>query len=358
MRFSRQLRLPEVGEIGQQAIEKSRILIVGMGGLGCPAAQYLIAAGVGCLGIMDGDRVDESNLHRQILFSAQDINRPKVEAAAERLKLMSHTAKINAYFEPLSAANINFLLENYDVILDCTDNFEAKYLLNDFCVSRKKTLISASATGFEAYLMIVADNGPCLRCLYPQVKTSDVGSCNLSGILGAFVGIVGSWLAAETLKEILIRARVNGNLSSSCGKVLFFDFYDSRTRSVSIKKNPECVCSIQHYNLDKTRLDSHFNTQPKESLYLTKDQLLALGDYILVDVRSTDERELSQKFENTKFIHKPYLEIVSEAQLDQELWDADQKYVLFCSSGRRAAVAAQWLRDHGVKAAYSLRSEV
>jgi adenylyltransferase/sulfurtransferase len=342
----------------------------GWGGGGCPAAQYLIAAGVGCLGIMDGDRVDESNLHRQILFSAQDINSPKVEASARRLKLMSSAAKINCYFESLSAANINSILENYDIILDCTDNFEAKYLLNDFCVSHKKILISASATGFEAYLMIVADNGPCLRCLYPQVKTSDVGNCNLSGILGAFVGIVGSWLAAETLKEILIRARVNGNLSTSTdslsslrGKVLFFDFYNSRTRSVSINKKPECVCSIQHDNLDKTRSDAHFNSQPKESLYITKDQLLALGDYILVDVRSTDEKYAEdeekspfyQKSENMKFIHKPYLEIVSESQLDQELWSVDKKYVLVCSSGRRSAIAAQWLRDHGVKAAYSLR---
>jgi adenylyltransferase/sulfurtransferase len=346
-RFSRQLRLPEVGEMGQLAIEKSRVLIVGMGGLGCPAAQYLIASGVGCLGIADGDRVEEINLHRQILYSDQDLGKPKVEVAAKRLQSMNPSSKINCYFEPMSPVNAVSMLENYDMILDCTDNFETKYLLNDSCLKMKKTLISASATGFEANLMIVDGDGPCLRCLYPQVKSGDVGNCNLNGILGAFVGIVGSWQAAEVLKAILIHAGRARNLENPIGKVLFFDFYNSRIRAVSIKKMSDCFCTNKSAFKNKKKL---------RSINLTVDQVRGLDDYVLVDVRTDEERgsEPFLEFENSESTHRPHHEIVS-GEFNQDQWQSNKKYVFFCSMGKRSAMVAQWLREHGVKGVYSMR---
>lgn len=346
-RFSRQVRLSEVGEGGQRAIKNARVLIVGIGGLGCPAAQYLVAAGVERLGLVDGDRVEETNLHRQILYCPQDIGKPKVEAAAARLRLQNPSVAISSYFEPFNPENANSILEDYDIVLDCSDNFEVKYLLNDLCLQRAKTLVSASATGFEASLIVVDGEGPCLRCLYPQVKSEDLGSCNLTGILGAFVGIVGSWQAAETLKIILSRTEEKNGFLNPKGRVLFFDFYTSRIRSVSLRKNQECFCV--HKNSDRMQVK-------KESLYLTADQTKRLGECVWIDVRTAEERECEplKGFENHEFVHLPYQEIVS-SEFDSELWNADKKYVFFCSMGIRSAAAAQWLRDQGVRNAYSLR---
>lgn len=345
--FSRQVRLPEVGEAGQQAIQNVRILIVGMGGLGCPSAQYLVAAGVGFLGIVDGDRVEESNLHRQILYSRQDVGKAKVEVAAKRLKIMNPNVEINYHVEPLSSDNASAILEGYDIVLDCTDNFEAKYLLNDICLQMGKVLVSASATGFEASLMVIDGEGPCLRCLYPQVNPGDVGNCNLTGILGAFVGIVGTWQAAEVLKIILMRAGQGQSFRAAKGRVLFFDFYTSQLRSVTLRKRPDCFCVHKMSDLAEEK---------KESLYLTRDQVHRLSGYVLIDVRSEEERifEPPNVFEASEFVHIPYQKIIS-GEYDPELWSVDKKYVLFCSMGRRSAAAAQWLRDHGVQSAYSLR---
>ncbi|MBK7963740.1 MAG: HesA/MoeB/ThiF family protein [Bdellovibrionales bacterium] len=156
----------------------------GTWGLGCPAASYLASAGVGTLGLVDGDFVDQTNLHRQLLYSDQDLGLPKVSIAGRRLRTLSPSAVINEYFEPLNRTNAATLLGQYDVILDCTDNFETKYLLNDICLQLEKPLVAASATGFEAYLMVISKDGPCLRCLYPNATAADVGSCNLTGVLG------------------------------------------------------------------------------------------------------------------------------------------------------------------------------
>lgn len=346
-RFLRQERLSEVGQDGQRAIENSKILIVGMGGLGCPSAQYLVAAGVGCIGIMDGDRVDETNLHRQILYSYEDIGMAKVEIAEKRLQSMNPKAKINCYFEYLSSRNANSILKNYDIVLDCTDNFEVKYLLNDICLQMEKVLISASATGFEANLIVVDGKGPCLRCLYPHSNFTEIGNCNSIGILGAFVGVVGAWQAAETLKIILIQTKKNQNLFVPKGRVLFFDFYTSQVRSVSLDKKSNCFCSNKKNNQNQIEIDS---------LYLTVDQCYAIKEYVLVDVRSIEERmdEPLLGFESMESIHRPHLDIVT-SPFDPKIWDSSKKYVLCCSLGKRSAVTARWLRDHGVHEAYSIR---
>lgn len=346
-RFSRQVRLAEVGVWGQQAFENSKILVVGMGGLGCPSAQYLIAAGVGCLGLVDGDRVEESNLHRQILYSDQDIGRPKVEAAAARLRSMSSQAKIVCYFEQLNSGNVHSILDAYDIVLDCSDNFEAKYLLNDTCLQMGKTLVLASATGFEASLLVVAPNGPCLRCLYSNAASTDIGSCDLTGVLGACVGVVGAWQAVEVLKIILSLGGRGQSFSSPSGQVLFFDFYASRLRSVQLPRSLDCVCA----GVSKAR-----HLPENESLYLSAEQVRGLSDGVVVDVRSSEEREREplNGFEAIENLHIPYPEIVS-GELGNEFWLPRKKYVFCCTMGKRSMMAARWLRDHGIQGAYSLR---
>ncbi len=240
-------------------------------------------------------------------------------------------------------------MENYDIILDCTDNFVSKYLLNDVCLRARKVLISASATGFEANLMVVGEGGPCLRCFYPHGMFADVGNCSLSGILGAFVGIVGSWQAAEVLKIILIRAGQSRNLSDQKGKVLFFDFFNSKLRSISLEQNPNCFCAQKNRIQGQTK---------NESLYLTADQVHALSDCILIDVRSKAEREHEPLFgvDVANAVHISYQDIMS-GEWSREFWRVDKKFVLCCSMGRRSAMAAQWLRDQGILSAYSMRPE-
>ncbi|MBL7668891.1 MAG: ThiF family adenylyltransferase [Bdellovibrionaceae bacterium] len=375
-RYSRQERLPEVGPCGQKALQDSKVLIVGLGGLGCPAASYLASAGVGTLGLVDGDFVDQTNLHRQLLYSDQDLGLPKVSIAGRRLRTLSPSAVINEYFEPLNWTNAATVLGQYDVILDCTDNFETKYLLNDICLQLKKPLVAASATGFEAYLMVISKDGPCLRCLYPNATAADVGSCNLTGVLGAVVGIIGSWQATEALKLILIQnhekqmALTRGltehpwfSLTPPQGQVLFFDFTTSQVRTVHLQKNTSCLCARKadaHINSDQEIIE-HQKT-PKESLYLTLDQVRKLNQYVLVDVRSEQERE-EEVFSaatqglnpETEIIHRPFSEIVG-SDFDQDQWPQNTAYVLYCRLGKRSILAAQWLRDHGVPQTYGLRS--
>jgi sulfur-carrier protein adenylyltransferase/sulfurtransferase len=333
-RYSRQIILPEVGEKGQQAIKNARVLIVGMGGLGCPAAQYLAASGVGHLGLIDSDLVEESNLSRQILYTQKDIGGPKVEIAATALRSINPSMEIICFYESLNSKNVNQILEKFEIIIDCTDNFETKFLLNDTSLQLRKTLITASATGFEGNLLIVKNGGPCLRCLYPNALTASVGNCNLEGVLGAFVGIVGSWQAAEALKIILSFSDQNEGL----GKVLFFDFINSRVRSVSLEKNPACLCH-QNFNV----MESNFN--------IRMDQLDSLKDYIFVDVRSEEDRENSQAPIDS--INIPHLEIIS-GEIPLEFWLKDKNYVLFCNKGQRSATAKNYLRKNGLENIYCL----
>jgi molybdopterin/thiamine biosynthesis adenylyltransferase/rhodanese-related sulfurtransferase len=378
VRYSRQQRLPEVGESGQKALENAKILVVGLGGLGCPGASYLAAAGIGTLGLVDGDLIDETNLHRQILFAQEDIGRAKVTVAKRQLSRLNPTIKIMDYFQSFDSTNASALLNEYDLVLDCTDNFEAKFLLNDACVRMEKPLVSASATGFEANLMIVSAKGPCLRCLYPKAETADVGSCNITGVLGAFVGIVGSWQAAEALKLILSNNKNNNknnraqnlasthlaqpeldprdmassHLSAVPGQVLFFDFYSSQVRSVQVQRNSTCLCAQKTLQPPIPR---------RENLYLMPEQVQKLEQYVLVDVRSEEERSVDDSpnpaldlLQSMKSIHRPFVEIVGR-DFDATEWAPNQAYILYCRMGKKSILAAQWLRDHGVNHAYGLR---
>src|SRR6476469_9890528 len=205
IRYSRHILLPQVGEEGQRALKQSRVLLVGAGGLGSPVALYLAAAGVGTLGLIDGDEVDASNLQRQVLYGTRDLGRPKVDAAAERLRETNPNVRVVGIPERLTAANAMEIVRAYDVVVDGTDNFPTRYLVNDACVLAGKPNVWASVYRFEGQASVFwAEKGPCYRCLHPEPPPEGaVPSCAEGGVLGVLPGLLGTIQAVETIKLLL-----------------------------------------------------------------------------------------------------------------------------------------------------------
>lgn len=238
-RYSRNIILPEIGGRGQKRLMESSALIVGAGGLGSPAAMYLAAAGVGRLGLADDERVDLSNLQRQILHSTKDVGRLKVASAREKLCALNPEVEVEAHSQRLTSQNALKVLSEYDVILDGSDNFPTRYLVNDACVILKKPLVSGAIFRFEGQVMtILPKRGPCYRCLFPDPPPAGtVPSCQQAGILGVVAGIVGSIQAAEALKILL------GKGDSLAGRILLLSGLEMSFREVSVKRSVNCpVC--------------------------------------------------------------------------------------------------------------------
>ncbi|MBI2646205.1 MAG: molybdopterin-synthase adenylyltransferase MoeB, partial [Deltaproteobacteria bacterium] len=218
-RYRRQILLPEIGKQGQEKLKASRALIVGAGGLGSPAALYLALAGVGRVGLVDFDQVDLSNLHRQILYTQKDVGKPKLQIAKEKLNALNPETQVDLYETKLAAQNALDILKNYDVILDGTDNFQTRLLVNDACFFLKKPNVYGSIFKFEGQLSVFdTRQGPCYRCLYPEPPVQSlIPNCAEAGVLGVLPGIVGTLQATEALKLLL------GIGKSLVGKLLFFD---------------------------------------------------------------------------------------------------------------------------------------
>ena len=236
-RYSRHIILDDVGGKGQQKLAQARVLIVGAGGLGSPAALYLAAAGVGTLGLVDGDVVDLSNLQRQILHSTATVGVPKVESGRRTLSALNPELTIHAYEENISKDNAMRLFGNYDIILDGSDNFSTRYLVNDACFFSKKTLISGSIFRFEGQLTTIKPHQgfPCYRCLYPDPPPAGlVPNCQEAGVLGVLAGTIGILQASEAIKEIL------GIGETLADRLLMYDALDMQFRKVSRPKDPAC----------------------------------------------------------------------------------------------------------------------
>ena len=240
-RYARHLVLREVGGVGQAKIRAARVLIVGAGGLGSPAALYLAAAGVGRIGLVDDDAVSLSNLQRQILFATKDVGRPKVEAAAEHLHALNPGVQVTPHHARLTKENVQSLIEAYDIVADGSDNFETRFLLNDACFAAGKILVSAAVTEFDGQLATFkawdkSGAYPCYRCLFPEPPPpGTVPSCSETGVLGAAAGVMGSLQALEVLKQI---TGVGENLA---GKILITDTLAWRFRTVSLAPDPHCL---------------------------------------------------------------------------------------------------------------------
>jgi adenylyltransferase/sulfurtransferase len=233
-KFSRQIILKDVGPLGQKKILSSKVLIIGMGGLGCPAADFLTRSGIGTLGIVDHDIVNLSNIHRQSLYNEKDLKKSKVEIAKKRLNEINSKTKINIFNYKLDKKKFKKIINNYDYIIDGTDNFESKFLINDLSIKHKKILITGAISKFDGHIFsfdFKKKNEPCLRDFYQEeVITNDFLNCEYEGILGTVAGIIGTMLANEVLKKIL---KVGKNLN---GFIVILDLLNLNLRKVKINK--------------------------------------------------------------------------------------------------------------------------
>ena len=240
-RYAHQIILKNIGIDGQKKLLMSKVFILGMGGLGSPISIYLASAGIGNLGIADFDNVELSNLQRQVLFDQKSINKSKVEVAKKKLLSINSKLKIDIYKKKITKKNIDKIINNYDVIVDGSDNFQTKYLINDSCIKNKKTLVSAALRGFEAQITTIkgwvkSKNNPCYRCMFPEMNKDDYNeSYQDCGIIGGIAGIAGSLQSVEVIKEIL---GIGKNL---VGELLIIDLLFNKFRKIKFKKNKKCI---------------------------------------------------------------------------------------------------------------------
>jgi adenylyltransferase/sulfurtransferase len=371
-RYGRHLILPEVGMEGQQKLKAARVLLIGAGGLGSPLALYLAAAGVGTLGLIDFDTVDESNLQRQVLYSASDVGRPKLEAAADRLQGINPHVNLELHETRLDASNALELFERYDMVADGSDNFPTRYLVNDACVLTGTPNVYGSIFRFEGQVSVfAADGGPCYRCLFPEPPPPGlVPSCAEGGVLGVLPGIIGSLQANEVLKRIL------GIGEPLIGRLLLFDALRLRFRELTLAKNPSCpVCSeqptqtglVDYEQLCGIEKETPMDASPRppagmpagsdadDGWNVTPRQLKARlddGEELLVlDVRNPPEYEIC-RIEGSLLIPLP--------ELQRRIGELDpaRETAIYCHTGVRSMHATQWLRSQGFENVRNLRGGI
>jgi molybdopterin/thiamine biosynthesis adenylyltransferase/rhodanese-related sulfurtransferase/molybdopterin converting factor small subunit len=346
-RYSRHLIMPEVGMTGQRKLKAASVLMIGTGGLGAPLGMYLAAAGVGRLGLVDFDVVDASNLQRQIIHGTKDVGRPKIASARDRIEDINPHVEIETHETRLTSANAMSLFVNYDVIVDGTDNFPTRYLVNDACVLTGKPNVYGSIFRFEGQASVFwAARGPCYRCLYPEPPPPGlVPSCAEGGVLGVLPGIIGTIQATETIKIIL------GAPDIMVNRLLLFDAWRMRFRELKLRKNPDCpVCGdnptikeLIDYEEFCGITQTQEETKPNlEEITATElKQRLDRGDDIqIIDVREPHEYEIGQ-IPNSKLI--PLGQVLTRMN---EI-DSDRETVVHCKMGGRSAKAIDALQRSG-----------
>ena len=347
VRYSRHLLIPQVGVEGQKKLRGSSALIVGAGGLGTPLAMYLAAAGVGRLGILDFDTIDLSNLQRQVLYSTDDVGASKAEKAKERVQKINPHVRVDVHKVKLTSQNALALFKDYDVIVDGTDNFPTRYLVNDACVLSKKPNVYASIFRFEGQVSVFwAEKGPCYRCLYPTPPPPGlVPSCAEGGVLGVLPGIVGSLQASEAIKVLL------GIGEPLIGRLLLLDALDMNVVTLNVKKNPDCpVCSAKP---SVTKLIDYEEfcgvapvNAPSDATTIRamdlKRKMDRKEDVVLLDVREPFEYEIAH-------IPGSVLIPMSEFQQREQELDRfkDKEIVVHCHVGSRSMQVAGYLRRKG-----------
>jgi molybdopterin/thiamine biosynthesis adenylyltransferase len=241
LRYSKQIILKQVGILGQKKISLSRVLIIGMGGLGCPVALYLSNLGIKNIGIVDHDKVDFSNLNRQVLFNTNDVGKFKVIQAKKIIQKVNKSIKINVYKEKIVKKNIQNIINNYDIICDCSDNFTTRYLINDFCLKNKKILISAAISKFEAHIFNFnfSKNVPCYRCFMPEIPEVE-NKCDDEGILPTVAGIAGTLQANEVVKTILYKK------NELVGSMIVFNTFNLNFRKIELTRNSNCIIDCKN----------------------------------------------------------------------------------------------------------------
>ncbi|MDZ4785834.1 MAG: molybdopterin-synthase adenylyltransferase MoeB [bacterium] len=337
-RYSRQVMLSELGEPGQLLLKQSSVLVVGAGGLGCPVLLYLAAAGIGRIGIVDGDTIDISNLHRQVLYTEEDIGKVKAEIAAQKLRIINPHIKIENFNENLSVLNANSLISRFDLVIDCSDNYETRYLVNDSSVINDKPFVFGAIYKFEGqvsvfnYTNINGIKGPTYRCLFPQPPPKDfIPSCSEIGVIGILPAVVGSLMATEAVK---ILSKIGELLS---GELLTFNLLRSEFSKVKfVRNNEDAIIKEIKVNPNKCNMN---NIRNKSITVQELKNLLNDGEDIqIVDVRETEEYlicniggdliPLSSLPENCSKISKT------------------KRVVVHCHHGMRSQNAIQWLSQN------------
>jgi molybdopterin/thiamine biosynthesis adenylyltransferase/rhodanese-related sulfurtransferase len=329
-RYQRHLVLSEIGMQGQLKLKHAKVLIIGMGGLGCPLAQYLAAAGVGTLGMVDFDTVSLSNLQRQVLFTSADVGRMKVEVAKEKVLALNPNVQVQVYPEKCNPGRILQMMKDYDIIADCTDNYAARYLINDACVTLEKPFVSASVFKFEYQLSVYNYNGgPTYRCLFPE-PPEEALNCAEAGVLGVLTGIAGAMQANEIVKIIV------GTGEVLSGKVLVYNALNNQSLLLSLHKDASAVQKIKDLKGD---LSSHlidFNctlVPPVGTIEAAElKNLLDAGSAChLIDVREEYEQEYGSLGGDCIPL--------GDLEKNLERIPMDVPVVLYCTTGRRSAEA-------------------
>ena len=340
-RYSRHLLLPEVGEAGQRRLKAARVLCVGAGGLGSPAALYLAAAGVGTLGLVDFDVVDLSNLQRQIIHGTPDVGRSKLESARSRIEALNPEVRVETFDAPFSVANAKTLVEAFDVIVDGTDNFPARYLVNDACVIHGRPNAWGSIFRFEGQASVfAAPGGPCYRCLHPEPPPAGlVPSCAEAGVLGVLPGIIGTIQATEALKLIL------GIGDPLIGRFLVYDALKMRFRELKLPKDPDCpVCgarpTITSLRESAAACDARAGAVQELSVRDLKARIDAGRAPIILDVREPAEVAICCISGSRR---------IPLGELPRRLGELDPsvEIVVHCKAGGRSARAVALLREKG-----------
>ncbi|HNB22000.1 MAG TPA: molybdopterin-synthase adenylyltransferase MoeB [Candidatus Melainabacteria bacterium] len=355
-RYSRHLLLEEVGKDGQLRMKQSRALVIGMGGLGSPISLYLAAAGVGTLGVVDFDLIELSNLQRQILHSTGNVGKKKTQSAKDRLHEVNPEIEVIVHEERISVENALQLISRYDVVIDGTDNFQTRYLVNDACFLGKKPLVYGSIFRFEGQATVFyPPHGPCYRCIYPEPpEAGAVPNCAEGGVLGVLAGVIGSIQAAEAIKLLL------GKGQTLMGRLLLYDALEASFETLNLKRNSNCplcgdkpsIKTLEETNFvcrQEKETKSSMNAKETEDNFPTAITPTELSELIkagkspyLLDVRSIEETMICN-LANSHLIPLPELEYRLK-----EL-DKDEDIVVYCHAGVRSHHAASLMRRNGFK---------
>ncbi|MEZ4880651.1 MAG: HesA/MoeB/ThiF family protein [Chitinophagales bacterium] len=336
-RYLKQTILKQVGIEGQQKLIEAKILVVGAGALASPVLQYLTAAGIGTIGIIDDDIVSESNLHRQVLFTTNDIGFAKVQIVKDRLNAQNPLVNIETYKERLSIKNAIDIINKYDIIVDCTDNFPTRYLVNDACIKCNKPFVYGAIEAFFGQVAVFNyQQSASYRCLFPEIPKANKLNCNELGVIGILPNIIGSLQANEVIKMIL----GIGNILSN--KLLTYNALTNESKQFNIKRNDTIIDIIKQYPLQEEVIE---NCEVQNSIKnISSDEFKSLqhnNDYTILDVRQIGEHPILQQ-DNVLNI--------SLALLPFKLQDLDkqQHYIVVCQSGARSKQAAQLLADNNL----------
>ena len=358
LRYSRHLIMPEVGMDGQLKLKNAKILCIGTGGLGAPLGLYLAAAGVGRIGLVDFDSVDYTNLQRQVLFATEDVGHPKIAAAAKRLRGLNPEIQIDTFEAHLTSENALEIFKDYDVIVDGTDNFPTRYLVNDASVLLGKPSVYGSIFRFEGQITVFGyPGGPCYRCLYPEPPPPGlVPSCAEGGVLGVLPGIVGTIQAAEALKVIL------GKGDLLVGRLLLFDALGMRFRELKLRKNPDCPVCGSHPTVKKLIDYAEFcgvrgEEAPLKDLNVPeitprelKSKIDRGEDVFILDVREPHEDQICNL--------GGYLIPLGDLSRRAAELDSSREIVAHCRSGKRSAEAVEFLRRAGFRKILNLKGGI